>query len=112
MPCRGFRLLAALFLLAPAGISAGVAGTDEAATVIGSVSFQVASPYMISYEELARIVPAQPGTRFTMEVVRESIRRLSRKTIFLELAAYVRGEGGRSTFCSICVPCPSSPRSR
>ncbi len=105
-PLRGFRLLAALCLLAPAGLYAGVSGPDEAATVIGSVSFQVASPYLISYEELAGIVPAQPGGGFTRDVVRESIRRLSRKNIFLELAAYVREEGGKEHILFYLRPLP------
>ena len=105
-PLRILRILTALFLLAPAGISAGNAGPDNAVTVIGSISFQVASPYMISYEELAGIVPVQPGTRLTRDAIRESIRLLNRMDLFRELAAYVREEGGKAHILFYLRPLP------
>jgi outer membrane protein insertion porin family len=105
-PLRILRILAVLCFLAPAGVSAGDAGPDEAAPVIGSISFQVASPYWISYEELAGIVPVQPGNRLTRDAIRESIRRLNRKNVFLELAAYVREEGGKTHILFYLRPLP------
>ncbi len=105
-PLRVFRVLAVLFLLAPVALSAGDEGPDGAAPVIGSISFQVASPYMISYEELAGIVPVEPGTRLTRDAIRESIRRLNRKSLFRELAAYVREEGGKAHILFYLRPLP------
>lgn len=105
-PLRVLWILAVLFFVAPAGLSAGDTGREDAAPVIGSISFQVASPYRISYQELAGIVPVRPGSRLTRDAIRESIRRLHRKTLFRELAAYVREEGGKAHILFYLLPLP------
>ncbi len=105
-PLRILRILAALFFVASPGLLAGDTGPDDAFPVIGSISFQVASPYMISYEELAGIVPVQPGTPLTRDAIRKSIRRLHRKNLFRELAAYVRQEGGKAHILFYLRPLP------
>ena len=105
-PRRILWFLAALFFVAPAGLCAADTGPDDTAPVIASISFQVASPYMISYEELAGIVPVHPGARLTRDAIRESIRRLHRKNLFRELDAYLREEGGKAHVLFYLRPLP------
>ncbi|MBI5577210.1 MAG: outer membrane protein assembly factor BamA [Deltaproteobacteria bacterium] len=105
------RLLAAaasvLLLLVPRFGEAADAVRGNTAPVIGSVRFQVASPYLISYEELSRLVAIRPGDTLTEEKVRNSIRGLYEKPIFKEIAAYVREEGGKADLLFYLRPSPS-----
>jgi len=98
--------LAVLFLTVPALLSFGGAVPDAEFPVIESISFRVASPYLVSYEELAGLVTVHPGTVLTPDAIRESIRRLHRKTVFRELAAYVREEGGKAQVLFYLLPLP------
>ncbi len=99
-------ILAALFFAVPSFLSFGETVPEAAAPEIGSISFQVASPYLISYEELAGLVTLRPGTPLTHDAVRESIRRLHRKTLFRELVAYVREEAGKAQILFYLRPLP------
>lgn len=102
-PARGCRgpapalaaAVLALALTAPRpGLSAeGTAGAEL--PVVRSVTFQVASPYLISYEELAGLVTVHAGDRLSREAVRDSIRSLYAKSVFREVSAYVREEGAQ-----------------
>jgi outer membrane protein insertion porin family len=106
---RKFRILgilAALFSVVPAFLSFGGTVPDAPVPVIDSIAFQVASPYLISYEELAGLVTLRPGDRLTSAAVRESIRRLHRKTLFQELSVYVREEGGKAQVLFFLNPLP------
>ena len=78
-----------------------------AAPVIASVRFQVASPYHISYAELASLVTVRPGDLLTGESVRSSLRGLSVKPIFREISAYVREEGGKTDLLFYLRPSPA-----
>ena len=89
-------LLAATLLLFLRG-SAGAAGAPvpaASAPVISSVSFQVSSPFLISFEELTGLVKVRPGDRLTGEGVRASIRGLYEKSIFREVSALTRETDG------------------
>jgi len=106
---RKFRILgilAALFSVVPAFLSFGETVPDAAVPVIDSISFHVASPYRISYEELAGLVTMRPGDLLTTAAVRESIRRLYRKSLFQELSVYVRDEEGRAQILFFLQPLP------
>jgi outer membrane protein insertion porin family len=103
---RVLGFLAVLFLTVPALLSSGETVPDGEFPVIDSISFQVASPYLVSYEELAGLVTVRTGTVLTPAAIRESIRRLNRKTLFRELAAYVREEGGKAQVLFYLRPLP------
>jgi outer membrane protein insertion porin family len=106
---RTFRILgilAAFFSVVPAFLSFGETVPDTAVPVIDSISFQVASPMMISYEELAGLVVLRPGDRLTSAAIRESIRRLHRKSLYQELSVHVRKEGGRAQILFFLKPLP------
>ncbi|MDX1814579.1 MAG: hypothetical protein R3239_01355, partial [Thermodesulfobacteriota bacterium] len=68
--------LAVLFLAVPAYPSYEEAVSGKEFPVIESVSFQVSSPYQVSYEELTGLVTVHPGSPLTPSVIKESIRRL------------------------------------
>ena len=103
---RVLAILAALFLAVPALLSSGETAPQGTAPVIDSISFQVASPHLISYEELAGLVTVRPGDLLTPAAVRESIRRLNRKSLFRELVAYVREDGGKAQILFFLRPLP------
>ncbi len=96
----------ALALLAPGpGLRAeGSAGAEL--PVVRSVTFQVASPYLISYEELSGLVVVRPGDRLTREAVRDSIRGLYAKSVFRTVSAYVREEEGQADLRFYLRPVP------
>lgn len=104
------RLLAALaagILLAacPAsGEDSGARGKNI--PVVRSVRFQISSPYLISYAELAGLVAIRPGGPLTAEAVRESIRGLYAKSIFREVVAYAREEDGKADVLFYLRPSP------
>jgi outer membrane protein insertion porin family len=101
-------LLAAAFLLflrlyaaaaeAPAPASSG--------PVISSISFQVSSPFLISYEELTGLIKVRPGDMLTREGVRASIRGLYEKSIFREVSAFTRETGGKADLLFYLRPLP------
>ncbi len=73
---------------------------------VASVSFRVASPYVISYEELAGLVTLHAGDPLTQEAVQESMRRLQRKSPFRKLAVYVQREDGKARVLFYLEPLP------
>jgi len=105
-PLRVLSILAVLLFAIPSHPSRGGSVPDNVVPVIDSISFRVASPYLISYEELAGIVTVRPGSLLTRDAVRESIRRLQSKSLFRELSAYVREEGGRVELLFYLLPLP------
>lgn len=92
---------AVVLLLAPVRAAAA-----EAIPVVGSVSFQVASPYRISYEELMSLVTVRPGELLTGQAIRDSIRGLYGKGSFREVAAYARESGGKADVLFALQPAP------
>ncbi|MBF8259705.1 MAG: yaeT1, partial [Actinobacteria bacterium] len=98
---------AVLILMTPLFGVADDAARDGAAPVVATVRFQVASPYRISYGELAGLVTVRPGDVLTEESVRGSIQGLSAKPIFTEIAAFVREEGGKADLLFYLRPSPS-----
>jgi len=74
--------------------------------VIASISFQVPSPYQVTYEEFFGLVTVRPGDRLTGEKVRESIRRLYTRSVFREVTAYVREDGGKADLLFFLRPIP------
>jgi outer membrane protein insertion porin family len=105
-PLRVLSILTVLFFAIPASSSLGESAPDNVVPLIDSISFQVASPYLISYEELAGIVTVRPGYLLSRDAIRESIRRLHRKSLFRELSAYVREEGGSAELLFYLRPLP------
>jgi len=105
-PLRILWILAVLLFAIPSPPSRGESVPDNVVPVIDSISFQVASPYLISYEELAGIVTVRTGYLLTRDAIRESIRRLQRKSLFRELSAYVREEGERADLLFYLRPLP------
>jgi len=105
------RLLAAVAagILLAASLAPGesVAAEGKRAPVVGSVRFQVSSPYLISYAELAGLVTIRPGVPLTEEAVRDSIRGLYAKSIFREVVAYAREEGGKTDVLFYLHPSPA-----
>jgi outer membrane protein insertion porin family len=99
-------IFAVLLLIVTAHLSLAETTLGGHVPVVDKVSFQVASPMMISYEELAGIVTLRPGDLLTPAAVRESIRRLHRKTLFQELSAYVREDGGKAQILFFLKPLP------
>ena len=106
---KAFRvsgILAALFIAVAATLSLAETSMGSQVPVVEKVSFRVASPMMISYEELAGLVALRPGDRLTSAAIRESIRRLHRKSLFQELSVYVREEEGRAQILFFLQPLP------
>jgi len=93
------------FLPAP---SAGeeVQPSADSGPVIASISFQVPSPYRVTYEECYGLVTVRPGDRLTEEKVRESIRRLYTRSVFREVTAFVREDGGKADLLFFLRPIP------
>ena len=101
-------LLAAALLLFLRGSAAAADSPAPAASgpVISSVSFQVSSPFLISYEELTGLVKVHPGDRLTREGVRASIRGLYEKSIFREVSAFTRETDGKADLLFYLRPLP------
>jgi outer membrane protein insertion porin family len=101
-------LLSAALLLFLQGLSAAAEdpAPEVSNAVISSVSFQVSSPFLISYEELAGLIKVRPGNRLTREGVRASIRGLSEKLIFLEVSAFTRETDGKVDLLFFLRPFP------
>ena len=74
--------------------------------VVSTISFQVPSPYQVTYEELYGLVPLRPGDRLTEDAVRDSIRRLYTRSVFREVTAYVREDGGKADLLFFLRPIP------
>jgi outer membrane protein insertion porin family len=74
--------------------------------VVASVTFQVASPYLISYEELAGLIALRPGDALTSAAVREAIRGLYAKSLFREVSAFAREEDGKAHLLFYLRPSP------
>lgn len=74
--------------------------------VVSSVSFQAASPYQLTFEELYGLVTLRPGEPLSAAAVRESIRRLHTKSVFREVTAYVRRDGGKADVVFFLRPLP------
>lgn len=101
---------AAALLVALCAPKAGAAAEGAAADglpVVRSVTFQVASPYRISYEELAGLITLRPGDRLTRAAVRDSIRGLYAKSVFRAVSAYVRQEEGSADLRFYLRPVPA-----
>jgi outer membrane protein insertion porin family len=96
-----------LFLLPVSRAGAeGEAPASGRPPVVSGLTFQVASPYQLSYEELNGLVTVRPGDPLTPEGVRESIRRLNAKSVFREVAVFVREEGGKADLLFFLRPIP------
>ncbi len=95
----------ALLAMILAGPARG-AVPPEGTPVVKSVSFQVASPYLVSYDEVLALVKIRPGDPLTESAVRESIRGLYAKPVFREVSAYVREEGGKADLLFYLNPFP------
>jgi outer membrane protein assembly factor BamA len=104
------RLLAAaaagVLLASSPVMGAEVSPFVKGESVVASVRFQVSSPYLISYAELAALVTIRPGDPLTDEAVRNSIRGLYAKAIFREVIAYAREEGGKADLLFYLRPEP------
>ena len=74
--------------------------------VIAAVSFQLPSPFQVTYEEFYRLVTLRPGDRLTGEAVRDSIRRLYTRSAFREVTAYVREDEGKAELLFFLRPSP------
>ncbi|GAB4365579.1 MAG: outer membrane protein assembly factor [Deltaproteobacteria bacterium] len=105
---RGSRAgILALLLIFSAG--AGIAGEEDGGSgppVLSGVTFQIASPYRISYGELTGLVTLKAGDPLTPEAVRESIRRLYAKSVFRNISAYVKREGNKALLLFDLHPSP------
>ena len=101
-------LLAAALLLFLRRSAAAVEIPAQTASgpVISSISFQVSSPFLISYEELTGLIKVRPGDRLTREGVRASIRGLSEKAVFREVSAFTRETGGKADLLFFLRPFP------
>jgi outer membrane protein insertion porin family len=78
----------------------------DSAPVLSSISFQVASPFLFSYEELSGLIKVRPGDRLTGEGVRASIRGLYEKAIFREISAFTREADGKVELLFFLRPFP------
>ncbi|TRZ96666.1 MAG: outer membrane protein assembly factor BamA [Deltaproteobacteria bacterium] len=89
-------------------LSAGEEVRPPAASgpVIASISFQVPSPYHVTYEEYYGVVTLRPGDRLTEEKVKESIRRLHTRSVFREVTVYVREAEGKADLLFFLRPIP------
>ena len=105
---RYLPLLAAALLLLLRGSSAAAdsSAPSSAGPVISSISFQVSSPFLISYEELTGLIKVRPGDRLTREGIRASIRGLSEKSIFREVSALTRETEGKVDLLFLLRPYP------
>jgi outer membrane protein insertion porin family len=101
-------LLAATLLLFHRGFSAAAEtfAPADSGPIVSSISFQVSSPFLISYEELTGLIKVRPGGRLTREGVRASIRGLSEKSIFREVTAFTRETDGKVDLLFFLRPFP------
>ncbi len=90
----------------PVALGAETAG-DNALPVIRSVSFQIASPYLISYQELMALVTVRPGDRLDPKSVRESIKGLYAKAVFREISAWSDVKGPDASLVFFLRPTPT-----
>lgn len=95
-----------LFFLFAGTASGGQPAAGTPPPILSAVTFQVASPYRISYGELTGLVTLGPGDPLTEEGVQESIRRLSAKALFRQVSAYVREKGGKAILLFYLRPAP------
>lgn len=102
----GAHLAFCFFLLLAAASGARAQEKRPAGPVVRSVAFQVASPYPISHEELARLVAVRPGAALTAEAVRESIRGLFAKALFSSVTVFSRTEGDAADLFFFLRPLP------
>jgi len=100
-------LLASSLLFFPRGGAAVDTGPPAApGPIISSISFQVASPFLISYEELRGLIKVRPGERLTREGVRASIRGLYERSVFREVSAFTRESDGKLDLLFYLRPLP------
>ena len=101
-------LLAASLLLFLRGsaVAADPPAPAPSDPILSSISFQVASPFLISYEELTGLVKVRPGDRLTREGVRASIRGLYEKSVFREVSAFTRETDGKADLLFFLRPFP------
>ena len=99
-------ILAGWMALLPAPSSGEEVRPPGGAPVLSTISFQAPSPYQVTYEELYGLVTLRPGDRLTEETVRDSIRRLSTRSVFREVTAYVREDGGKADLLFFLRPIP------
>ena len=99
-------LAASLLLLRGSSAGADPPSPEAPGPVINAISFQVASPFLISYEELTGFIKVRPGGRLTREGVRASIRGLSEKSIFREVSALTRETDGKVDLLFFLRPFP------
>jgi outer membrane protein insertion porin family len=93
-----------LFLCGSAAAEAPAPASPD--PVISTLSFQVSSPFLISYEELTGMVKVRPGGRLTGEGVRASIRSLYEKSVFREVSALTRETDGKVDLLFYLRPFP------
>ena len=99
-------ILAGWMALLPVPSSGEEVPPPGGAPVVSTISFQAPSPYQVKYEELYGLVTLRPGDRLTEEAVRDSIRRLSTRSVFREVTAYVREGGGKADLLFYLRPIP------
>jgi len=108
----GNRRFASLILAVGVALRAAAAVAAEGGAgatggpVVSSLSFQIASPYPLTYEELYGLAAIRPGDPLTAERIRDSIRRLYTKSVFRKVTAYVREEGGKADLVIFLQPIP------
>jgi outer membrane protein insertion porin family len=108
---RNSRLALLIFAVGLALLPVSSAGEevrppDGSGPVIASISFQVPSPFQVTYEECYGLVTLRPGDRLTGQSVRDSIRRLYTRSVFREVTAYVREDGGKADVLFFLRPVP------
>ncbi|HZW36514.1 MAG TPA: POTRA domain-containing protein, partial [Candidatus Deferrimicrobiaceae bacterium] len=95
-----------ILLAASPALAAEPAPPAGKGPVVAAVRFQVSSPYLISYSELAGLITIRPGNILTEEAVRDSIRGLYSKSVFREVVAYAREEDGKVDVLFYLHPSP------
>ena len=95
-----------LFFLRGAAVAEDIQAPPASGPLISSVSFQVASPFLISYEELTGLIKLHAGDRLTREGVRASIRGLYEKSSFREVSAFTRETDGKVDLLFYLRPLP------
>ncbi len=103
--CRA-GMVGLLLILAAGTVPAAETPGKGPPPVLSAVTFQVASPYRISHGELTGLVTLGPGDPLTPEAVQESIRRLYTKSVFRQISAYVKEEGGKAILLFYLRPVP------
>jgi len=103
--CRA-GVLGVLLILAAGTVRAAEGSGAEVPPTLSAVTFRIASPYRISHGELTGLVTLKAGDPLTPEAVRESIRRLYAKSVFGQISAYVKEEGGKALLQFYLRPAP------